>query len=469
MKKMLKISIFMVMILLIMGPVLPAAAAEFNPNYVISDEDLTNHQSMTADQIQSFLERKGSYLARYECEDTDGVIRKAADIIYRIANAYFINPKFILALIQKEQSLVEDPSPTQKQLDWAAGYAVCDSCTTDDEAIQRWKGFAKQVRSSSMQFREGYLVDLATHGETVIGYGPGKTIEIDGQIVIPYNNATAANYTYTPHIHGNHNLWKIWQRWFTLTYPNGSLLQAIGEPGIWLIQYGQKRPFHSMAALMSRYDVGNVIQISKSDLEKYETGLPIKFPDYSLLRSPRGTIFLIDGDKRRGIDSWETFRTIGFNPDEVIDVTWEDINLYTDGEKITLETVYPQGALLQNKLTGGVYWVQNAKKYPIWSKEIMVTNYGNWHITSVSQDELDKYETMPPVRFKDGELVKSNNNPSVYFISEGLLRPIPSADVFEGMGWKWENIISTSEKALTLHEIGDPIYLLPGEIETANE
>lgn len=469
MKKMLKISVLMVMILLIFAPIFPAMAAEFNPNYVISDEDLTNYQSMTAEQIQSFLERKGSYLARFECEDTDGVIRKAADIIYRISNAYFINPKFILALIQKEQSLVEDPSPTQKQLDWAAGYAVCDNCTTDDEAIQRWKGFAKQVRSSAMQFREGYLVDLATYGETAIGFGPGKTIEIDDQIVIPYNNATAANYTYTPHIHGNYNLWNIWQRWFTLTYPNGSLLQAIGEPGIWLIQYGQKRPFHSMAALLSRYDVGNVIQISKSDLEKYETGLPIKFPDYSLLRSPRGTIFLIDGDKRRGIDSWETFRTIGFNPDEVVDVTWEDINLYTDGEKITLETVYPQGALLQNKLTGGVYWVQNAKKYPIWSKEIMVTNYGNWRITSVSQDELDKYETMEPVKFKDGELVKSNTSPSVYFISEGLLLPIPSADVFEGMGWKWENIISTTEKALSLHQIGEPIYLLPGEVETAGE
>jgi len=467
MPKIKKILYFIVIFTFFAVPLFPGFAAEFNPNYVISDEDLTDYSSMSADEIQRFLERKGSYLAQYECEDTDGVIRKAADIIYRIANTYFISPKFLLALIQKEQSLVEDPTPKQSQLDWAAGYGVCDSCTHYDEQIQRWKGFAKQIRSSAMQFIEGYLVDLHETGQTGIGYGPGIAIEIDGEIVTPYNNATAANYTYNPHIHGNRNLWSIWQRWFTQLYPNGSLVQAIGEPGIWLIQHGQKRPFHSMAALMSRYDSSRVIPVSKSDLDRYETGRPIKFPDYSLLRSPRGTVFLLDGDQLRGIDSWDTFKTIGFNPDEIIEVEWSDINLYDLGEPITLVSVYPQGALLQNKLTGGVYYVQNAEKYPIWSKEIMKSGYSKYIITQVSPEELDKYQTMDPIGFQDGTLVKAFGQPSVYVISEGLRRPIPSADVFEGMGYKWQNIIETTDKALSLHEIGEPLYLLSGDVETA--
>ncbi|MBU0649241.1 hypothetical protein KJ969_04060, partial [Patescibacteria group bacterium] len=372
---------------LILLPMSPALAIDFNPNYVLSDDDLTDFDSMDAQAIQGFLGRKGGYLASYETEDTDGVVRKAADIIYRICQTYLINPKFILALIQKEQSLVEDPNPTQKQLDWAAGYSVCDSCTTDDPAIQRWKGFAKQIRSSAMQFMEGYLLDLETVGRTVAGISPGEPTQIDGQTITPFNNVTAALYTYTPHIHGNENMWKIWQRWFTTLYPDGSLLQVQGEPGIWLIKYDEKRPFLSMAALLSRYDLNKVIQISKTDLDRYETGRAIKFADYSLLRSPRGTIFLLDGDKRRGIDSWETFRTIGFNPDEIIQATWEDVNLYDEGEMITLESVYPQGALLQNKQTGGVYWVQDGKKYPIWSKELMYNNFQQRYISAVSEEE----------------------------------------------------------------------------------
>lgn len=465
---MTKILYILTILSIILMPTGFALAAEFNPNYVISDDDLTNFNSMSLEDIQGFLNRKNSYLANYVTEDTDGIIRTAAEIIHRMAQAYFISPRFLLALVQKEQSLVEDPYPTQKQLDWATGYAVCDNCTTQDEAIQRWRGFAKQIRSAAMQFREGYLYDLQTLGQTSAGISPGEPTNIDGQTIYPFNNATASLYTYTPHIHGNENLWRIWQRWFTKLYPDGSLLQVEGEPGIWLIQYGLKRPFLSMAALLSRYDINNVIKVSKSDIDRYDTGKPIKFPDYSLLRSPRGTVYLIDGDKRRGIDSWETFKTIGFNPDEIVNVTWDDINLYEDGQKITLETVYPQGALLQNKLTGGVYWVKNGSKYPIWSKELMINNYGNRIITSVSGEELDKYVVMEPVKFKDGELIKAYNSPSVYVVSDGVRRPIPSAAVFEGLGYDWGNIIETSEKVINLHSLGDPVYLISAEVETAS-
>ena len=464
-----KIYFFFIFSLILM-PILPVLAADFNPNYVISDDELTNNNSMDEQDIQGFLERKGSYLASYETTDPDdGVVRSAAEIIYKYAQNYLLNPRFFLAMIQKEQSLVEDPSPTQKQLDWAAGYGVCDDCTTSDEAIQRWRGFGKQIRSTAMQFREGYLLDLITYGETNAGIGVGQPTMIDDTMVIPYNNATASLYTYTPHIHGNANMWRIWQRWFTKIYPDGSLVQAVGEPGIWLIQYGVKRPFLSMAALLSRYDLSRVIPVSKTDIDRYETGLAIKFPDYSLLRSPRGTVFLLDGDKRRGIDSWDTFKSIGFNPDEIINVTWEDVNLYEDGEPITLQSLYPQGTLLQSRDTGGVFYVQDGKKYPIWSKELMNTNYSQKYIVPVSEDELAKFETMAPVMFKDGELVKSFNSPGVYVVSNGELRPVPSAEVFEGMGYRWENIIQTSEKVLSLHQIGEPIYLLPDDIEIAGE
>ena len=52
---------------------------------------------------------------------------------------------------------------------------------------------------------------------------------------------------------------------------------------------------------------------------------------------------------------------IGFNPDEVSDASWEDINSYEDGIPITATTTYAIGALLQNKVTGGVYWVSRQR------------------------------------------------------------------------------------------------------------
>lgn len=435
--------------------------AEFNPNYIISDEELVDYNSMSLSQIQKFLENKGGALAWYFTTDTDGITRTAAEIIWRVAKTYKINPKVILVTLQKEQSLVTDPSPLPVQYDWATGYGVCDGCSLSDPNIQKYKGFANQVDSTAgwkRWFLENALVLTWLKK-------PGQTYLIDNYQITPANLATASFYTYTPHYHGNYNFWKIWQSWFGKYYPDGSILKELNGPGIWLIQGGLRRPFVTYSAFISRYSPEKIIPVPQSELEKYEIGVPIKFPDYSLLRSPHGTVYLIQGDIKRGFVSSEVFKIIGINPDEIIDVSWEDLDAYTEGEPITLESVYPLGALLQDKTTGGVYFVENGIKKPIWSREFLTLYFKGKPIIPVSPDELKKYQTGEPVKFKDGELVMSESSPTVYVISNGERRPIPNEEIFNSLGYKWENVIKTTDKILSLHVLGSPIYL-GGVIET---
>jgi len=431
------------------------AFAEFNPNYIISDEELTDYNSMSLAQIQKFLEDKKSPLAWYATIDVDGLGRTASEIIWRVAQEYKINPKVLLVTLQKEQSLITDPTPEQKQLDWATGYGVCDSCSLSDPSIQKYKGFANQVDCTA-GWKRWYL-DNATLLSWV--KKPGQTYLIDTYQITPANYATAGFYTYTPHYHGNYNFWKIWQDWFGKLFPDGTVLKEKDGPGIWLIQRGMKRQFLTYSAFVSRYSPEKLIDVSKSELENYETGVPIKFPEYSLLRSPGGTVYLIVGDTRRGFASSEVFKTIGINPEEIIDVSWDEINSYTENDPITMQSVYPLGALLQDKTSGGVYFVENGVKRPIWAKQFLTLYFQNKKITAVSPDELKKYPTGEPVKFRDGELVLGESSPTVYFISNGERRPIPTEDVFNNLGFKWENIIKTTDKILSLHPIGTPIYL----------
>lgn len=437
----------------------------FNPNYIISDQEMTDASALGVNGIQHHLDR--GFLGTYEVEDLDGETRSAAEIIWRAAQTYELSPKFILGMLQREQSLVEDDDPTQTQLNWAMGYAVCDVCTTSDQTIQHWAGFAKQVDSASQQFRLGYLADLEAYGETAVGIGPGITTTIDDIEITPANNATAALYTYTPHIHGNSNLAAIWDRYFTQEYPTGSLLQAKGEDGVWLIQSELRRPITSKAALLSRFNPDNIISVDASTLLKYEQGTAIAFPNYSLLRSPTGTVFLIVDDARRGIDSMETFRSIGFDPDEIIDVTWDDLASYSIGENITMDSLYPEGHLLQNTTSGGIYFVQDGVKHPLISKTLLEINYSGWRIHPTDPTELDEYPTGSKVTLPDGLLAKTDEDPTVYVISDGDRRPIISGEVFESMGWKWEQIISVDQKTLDLHPLGEPINIqATTEVET---
>lgn len=458
-----------------------AKAEGFDPNNIISDLEIMDYASMDLADIQKFLENKGSYLANYSCPDSFGTVRKASEIIYNAAAKNFdcdgailsdnpteeektlkcrkvtISPKFLLVLLQKEQSLIEEASPSQKNLDWATGYGCPDSGGCNS----RWQGFGKQINSAALQFRD-YLDNPQYYtykaGNTYTFTNPYGTISKEPITVIPANQATAALYNYTPHVYnGNFNFYKIWQRWFTKIYPDGSLLQVDGDLGVWLLQNGLRRPFLSMSALASRFDPKKIIKINKSDLDKYEKGAPIKFPQYSLIRSPRGTIFLLVDDKKRGFSSMEAFRKMGFNPTEVVNASWEDINYYADGANITATSTYPTGALLQNNKTGGIYYVMEGVKAPLIDKIFLTAKFKNKKIIKASPAELDQYATAKPYLFGDGELLKTKDSPYAYVISGGKKILIASDKVFSSLGYKAENIIIVPSSVLYLYEAGTPI------------
>ncbi|MDF1496890.1 MAG: hypothetical protein P1P90_02420 [Patescibacteria group bacterium] len=427
----------------------------FNPNLILSDNDIFDVNGMTYDYLVNFARSKGT-LADLQVKDTDGTMKPAVDVIWRVANVYKMNPKYLLALLQKEQSLVEDPAPSERQLDWAMGYGVCDSCSKDDPDIQDFKGFANQVEWASRQHREKYLMQLLTFGSTIAGKGVGITMNIDGIVVTPQNQATAMLYSYTPHIHGNLNLWKIWQRWFSLAFPNGSIVKTLPSGDTYLIQNGQKRIFTSPAVLLSMTAPNKIIEASDTDLTSYPTGEPVRFPKFALLKSPNGTIFLNASDGKRRIANMETFRQFGFSEDDIIEATEAELAELPEAAPINEQTVFPQGALVKASESPAVYYVENNKKYALQDEVFLKVYFTRRPIVSVPQLTIDTYNDGGVYRFQNGELVKGSG-PDVFVIEDGELRSIPSEDVFLNMGWKWENIITIPDRVLLTYNQAEPL------------
>lgn len=259
----MKKGLFVICILAIFTPI--AAVASPHPGLIVPDTALQNTDAMSRSEIQRFLDRQGAGIARMRFKDADGRARSAADIIWRAAEDQKISARLILTLLQREQSLVTDPRPTQDQLDWAMGYAVCDSCAKRDRAIQKFKGFATQVRSAVKRIRE--LDNLPV----------GNTRKIDGQLVTPLNKVTAILYTYTPHLTGNLNAATLWKKWFT----------------------------------RARF-----------------------IQNYSVVRDPEGKLWLFSDGELKQIPDKQAFRALGYNPDEVMNVSFDDIASYPRGSPL---------------------------------------------------------------------------------------------------------------------------------------
>ena len=451
-----------------------AQAADFNPNLIITDQEIMDSAAMNLGEIQNFLEDRGSFLATYRTTDYYGVVRSAAEIIYNAAvNSYdcsgievnnpqdieeakikcvkvAINPRFLIVLLQKEQSLIDSKGPRQSQLDWATGYGCPDNAACGE----RWRGFGKQVNAAALQFYD-YMVNPRYYR-----YQVGQTYTItntgrDPMIVVPANRATAALYNYTPHVYnGNYNFWNIWQRYFTQVYPDGSLLQAAGQEIVYLIQSGRKRPFSSRGALVSRFNPNKIVIVRPEDLDSYPEGAPIKFQQYALVQAPSGAVYLLVDDKRRGFTSQQAFAKMGFNRQEVIKGSWEELAAYKESTPITVTSTYPTGALLQDKKTGGVYWVEEGNKAPLLDRATLAAKFAKRRIIPADQKELDAYKTVDPVNLDNGSLIKLDSDPNVYLLDHGQRRLIASERIFNHLGYSWANIITISSRHFSLYNQG---------------
>lgn len=233
---------------------------DFDPGEIISDENFYDANAMSEADVQAFFASQPCTpkdgvpcLADFRdstasvpaaepghCEAYRGAVNEsAARIVTKVAHACGINPKVLLVLMQKEQSLITSPSEYgyARAMGWGCpdtGPNFSASCDAD------YFGFQNQVYRSAWQFRQYTLYPLNVPGESYqrayhlgpvyIQYNPDT--QCGGTEVDIRNQATANLYLYTPYqpnaaalanvsgtgdacsAYGNRNFWRLYTEWF---------------------------------------------------------------------------------------------------------------------------------------------------------------------------------------------------------------------------------------------------------------
>jgi len=229
------------------APAPAANAADFNPGFIVSDENFFNPGALTADQVQAFLNSQvPSCRSGYVClkdyrqatPDLAPTLRcaaypgspsdRASDIIAKVGAVCGISQKALIVLLQKEQSLVTDTWPLDGQYRHATGYSCPDTAPCDPA----YAGFFYQVYWAAYAF-QAYRANNGGNyhpGVNTILWNPNAGCGAS-QVNIA-NLATAGLYTYTPYrpnqaaldnlygegdgcsSYGNRNFWRLWWDWF---------------------------------------------------------------------------------------------------------------------------------------------------------------------------------------------------------------------------------------------------------------
>lgn len=222
---------------------------DFNPGRIISDQKFFDSSSMTATQVQAFLNERGAactgdiclksaaFRTRAvkkdaQCNGYEGGGRQsAAQIIDQSARSCRISQRTLLVMLEKEQGLVRATHPTLRAYEAAMGLSCPDHAKCDTE----YSGFFNQVYGAAdrLRYYENHPDRYMYHSGKVntIAYSPDPACGT-GRVFIE-NTATALLYIYTPYqpnkaaltgnfgdrcsSYGNLNFARLWHAWFGST------------------------------------------------------------------------------------------------------------------------------------------------------------------------------------------------------------------------------------------------------------
>ncbi|WP_295838904.1 hypothetical protein [uncultured Microbacterium sp.] len=233
-----------------------ADAADFQDGYLISDQNFFDSRSMTVEEVQAFLNskvancRSGSAmpcLKDYSAQDTPalaannycsafpGGTMSAARLIVTVSQVCGISPKVILVMLQKEQGLITDTSPSRGQYSAALGQGCPDGGQACDPA---YAGFFYQIYGAARQFQiyikfpKSFSYQLGWNNILYQASPPDTNGVCGTKRVNIQNDATRALYIYTPYTpnkaaldnlygtgdfcsaYGNRNFWRLYTDWF---------------------------------------------------------------------------------------------------------------------------------------------------------------------------------------------------------------------------------------------------------------
>lgn len=254
----LAVALITALVAALLSVVAPSAAhaAALPPNitdggFIISDAEFFDSGSMSPTQVQEFLVAKvptctattgptclRNFKADLPAKAADQYCRavtaktgaSAAHIIVAAARACGVNPKVILVMLQKEQSLVTSTAPS----DWSYRAAMGQSCPDTAPCSAAAAGFVNQVYLGARQQQ------VYTKNPTSFNYRAGQvntikwhpTSSCGTSRVFIENQATANLYIYTPYrpniaalaagygtgdscsTYGNRNFYNYYVTWF---------------------------------------------------------------------------------------------------------------------------------------------------------------------------------------------------------------------------------------------------------------
>ncbi|MEK7519949.1 MAG: hypothetical protein AAB581_01760 [Patescibacteria group bacterium] len=152
-------------------------------------------------------------------------------------------------------------------------------------------------------------------------------------------------------------------------------------------------------------------------------------------------VYIISNGKRRHIPTARAFEELGYR--------WNQISILPQ----SVVDAYMDDMLIKASNGASVYLVSGGKKRHVTDPAEFEALGLDWEdITTLSANELGYFATVTNIT-----LIRASGDEKVYFVSGSERRWIPSVNVFQKRGYKWEDIVIVDESELENYRVGTQV------------
>ncbi|NBU34143.1 hypothetical protein EB118_14310 [bacterium] len=465
----------------------PKAYAVYDGSRLIDNAVFLDANTMNANQIQQFLVDKGAGLASRTFVLTCGAPNEtttmqayasvgapcgqtvqASSIIYYAAQIYGVNPRVILATMQKEQSLTTAANPTDWQISQAMGYAcpTTGSCSSSSNFFyqidngtwvlrfhyERARGnFNWWFTSTSWtcgSSKPSYYVPNLYPGQNVTFIDPYSGAQYANVFI--QNAATSAFYCYTPHVFNNHTnsphpdelsgssrcypslpasgsqgrcytgsynfvLW--FEKWFGPTV--GALVRTIDNPTVYLIDDGKKYPIADVTLLSDVTPFGPLRFITDAEINSYTTSTVLS----RMFGSVGGTLYFVNAGMKLPFTSCAQVAHYGFSCSQV--------TYLSDGLLSTLSNA-PALTQVYKTTSGKTFYIENGQKREVYDQQALTESGVSQYANMLLEHGLNFMAYGTPI-VRDGTLIANRQTGGTLFVNQGAVSTISATNKASGL------------------------------------
>ena len=229
----------------------------------------------------------------------------------------------------------------------------------------------------------------------------------------------------------------------------GTLVKSKDNPAVYIISDGAKRLLSGFVFKQRGFKFKDVLSAEPGELDTYPSGAVMPPVDGALIKAKEEPAVYHVGNGQLQYVTAFVFKQLKFSFSNVAVVAKDEFSSWTMGKPLPPAT----GLLLKTASSPAVYYTENGVRRAVSYGVFMASRFSFKNVLTISDGDMQSIELGEELRLPERALVKTKENPAVYYMVDGILRPLTLA-AFKNLRLRFEDVITIPAEELAKYQIG---------------